>query len=95
MTYRHPIYPLTPEGELRIKPIGRVASTVEEERTGGFLSERCVIELEPGLEPLLDGIEDFSHLLVVFWMSNVREHSVQRRPQGREDVPVTGLLATR
>jgi len=95
MTYRHPIYPLTPDGDVRIKPIGRVRSAVREERTGGFLRCRCAIELEPGLEPLLDGIEEFSHLLVVFWMADVREHAVQRRPQGREDVPVTGILATR
>lgn len=95
MTYRHPIYPLTPDGEVRLRPIGRVRSTVKEERTGGFLRQRCTIELEPGLEPLLDGIEDFSHLLVIFWMAGVQEHSVQRQPQGREDVPVTGILATR
>ena len=95
MTYRHPIYPLSPDGEVRIRPIGRVRSTVREERTGGFVPCRCTIELEPGLEPLLDGIDDFSHLLVVFWMADVREHGVQRRPQGRDDVPVTGMLATR
>ena len=95
MTYRHPIYLLTPEGELHLKPIGHVVSMVNEERTGGFLHCRCTIELETGLEPLLDGIEDFSHLLVVFWMAEVREHGVQRRPQGRDDVPVTGMLATR
>ena len=95
MTYRHPIYSLNPDGELRIRPIGRVRSTVREERTGGFVACRCTIELEPGLESLLDGIEDFSHLLVVFWMTFVREHGVQRRPQGRDDVPVTGMLATR
>jgi tRNA (Thr-GGU) A37 N-methylase len=95
MTYRHPIYPLTPEGEVRIRPIGHVMSMVKEEQTGGFTRCRCTIELDPRLEPLLDGIEDFSHLLVVFWMTFVREHAVQRRPQGRDDVPVTGILATR
>jgi tRNA (Thr-GGU) A37 N-methylase len=95
MTYRHPIYPLTPEGELRIRPVGRVSSAVKEEQTGGFTRRRCTIELESGLEPLLDGIEEFSHLLVVFWMAHVREHAVRRRPQGRDGVPVTGILATR
>lgn len=95
MTYRHPIYPLNADGEVRIRPIGRVRSTIREQRTGGFMPCRCTIELETGLEPLLDGIEDFSHLLVVFWMAEVREHGVQRRPQGRDDVPVTGILATR
>jgi tRNA (Thr-GGU) A37 N-methylase len=78
-----------------MRPIGHVVSTVKEERTGGFTRCRCTIELEPGLEPLLDGIEEFSHLLVVFWMADVREHGVQRRPQGRDAGPVTGILATR
>ena len=95
MTYQHPIYPLSPDGEVSIRPIGHVASSVKEEQTGGFTRCRCTVELEPGLEPLLDGIEGFSHLLVVFWMAEVREHGVQRRPQGRDDVPVTGMLATR
>ncbi len=80
---------------MRIKPIGRVRSPVLAEQTGGMTSVRSQVEVDPSLEPLLEGFDEFSHLWVVFWMAEVREHSVARRPQGREDVPVVGMLASR
>ena len=91
----HPIYPLDSEGNIKIRPIGRVRSPVLREQTGGFTGVRCDIELEPELEPLLLGIDEFSHLIVVYWLSHITEYSEQRRPQGREDVPVVGILASR
>jgi tRNA (Thr-GGU) A37 N-methylase len=90
----HPIYP-TADGIVRMKQLGVVRSEVVEPRTGGLTGVRATVEIDPELAPLLDGFEEFSHVWVLFWMSEVREHSVARRPQGREDVPVVGLLATR
>jgi tRNA (adenine37-N6)-methyltransferase len=90
----HPIYPMT-DGTVRMKPLGVVRSPVNRPQTGGLTKTRATVEIDPGLEPLLDGFDEFSHLWVMFWMTEVREHSVARRPQGRDDVPVLGLLATR
>ncbi len=90
----HPIFPVE-DGMVRIQPIGRVRSPVRSEQTGGLTAVRSEVEVDPALEPLLDGFDEFSHLWVGFWMAEVREHSVARRPQGRDDVPVVGMLASR
>lgn len=91
----HTIYPVS-EGLVRMKPLGVVRSEeVREARTGGLQEVRASIEVDPDLAPLLEGYEDFSHAWVLFWMSEVREHSIARRPQGRDDVPVVGMLASR
>lgn len=78
-----------------MKPIGCVRSPVARQRTGGLRQVRAEIEVAAPLEGLLAGIEDFSHLWVLYWMSEVEESSVARTPQGREDVPVVGMLANR
>lgn len=88
------IYPVE-DGIVRMRPIGTVRSKVRQEQTGGLIAVRAEVAIDPDLEPLLEGVEEFSHLWVLFWMWEVREHSVARRPQGREDVPVVGILAGR
>ena len=45
----------------------------------------------------LDGIEGFSHLLVLYWAHLVRPEGRQFtrvHPMGREDLPLTGIFAT-
>jgi tRNA (Thr-GGU) A37 N-methylase len=91
----HPIYPVGDDGLVRIRPIGRVRSPAREQRTGGFRDLEGELILEPQFEPLLEGLDDFSHLIVVYWLSGIREYSVCRRPQGRDDVPAVGMLASR
>jgi tRNA (Thr-GGU) A37 N-methylase len=68
---------------------------VKQAQTGGFVNVRARVEIDPPLAPLLDGIDDFSHVWILYWMADVKEHSVARRPQGRSDVPITGMLANR
>ena len=91
----HPIYPLDEHGNIKIRPIGYVRSPIHEQQTGGFRETEGEIVLAPEFEPLLLGIEDFSHLVVVFWLNQITAYASQRRPQGRDDVPVTGIIATR
>lgn len=91
----HPIYPLDKEGNIKIRPIGYVRSPVQGQQTGGFTDIESEICLEPDLEPLLHGIDDFSHLVVLYWLYEIDAYTPQRRPQGRDDVPVVGILATR
>ncbi len=91
----HPIYPLDEEGNIKIRPIGYVRSPVRHQHTGGFLEIESQVVLEPQFEPLLQGVEEFSHLLVIYWLSEITAYTQQRRPQGRADVPVVGMLASR
>ncbi len=49
-------------------------------------------------EYYLDGLDEFSHIMVVFWMHLVpRENRPPTRihPRGRTDLPLVGLFATR
>ena len=90
----HPIYPMT-DGLVRMKPMGVVGSAGAEPRTGGLAAVRATIEIDAAFEPLLAGFEEFSHIWALYWLTGVNECSSARRPQGREDVPVVGILATR
>jgi tRNA-Thr(GGU) m(6)t(6)A37 methyltransferase TsaA len=56
------------------------------------------IVLDETLADGLDGIEEFSHVLILFWMHRVPEAEpvrMRRRPQGREDMPELGIFAQR
>ena len=49
-------------------------------------------------EELLDGIEDFSHLLVIYWphlLDPERRRLKKVYPMGRKDMPLKGIFATR
>jgi tRNA-Thr(GGU) m(6)t(6)A37 methyltransferase TsaA len=83
---------------LNIESIGTVKSPVKEgvdEDWGGVVSE---IHIEERYAPGLVGLNGFSHLLVVFFMhkSTFEEGAhLQRRPQGRQDMPLIGIFAQR
>jgi tRNA-Thr(GGU) m(6)t(6)A37 methyltransferase TsaA len=78
--------------------IGVVHNEVKEptdEGWGGVVSE---IVLDETLRDGLDGIEAFSHLVVVYWMHRAAEAEpvrMRRRPQGRQDMPEVGIFAQR
>ena len=43
----------------------------------------------------LDGIEGFSHLLVLFWLHKARPPKLRIHPRGDRRIPMLGFLATR
>ena len=43
----------------------------------------------------LNGIEDYSHVIVVYWMDKEAECHLKHHPQGRTDVPYVGIFACR
>lgn len=49
-------------------------------------------------QELLDGIEEFSHILILYWphlLDPDRRQLKKVHPMGREDLPLTGIFATR
>ena len=55
------------------------------------------IEVYPEVADLLDGIEDFSHLLVLYWAHLVPEEGrslLKVHPIGRKEFPLKGVFAT-
>jgi len=86
-----------PVNQIKFEPIGYVrrASKLEDVRDRSLVSK---IVLRKGLNKALDGIEDFSHIFVVFYMHHVPEKETKAlkvHPRGRMDLPLVGVFATR
>ena len=91
----HPIFPMDSQGNIMIKPIGYVRSPIKEPQTGGLTGIETEIVLGEDVEKCLEGIEDFSHIVVIYWLDRISSYRESCHPQGREDVPLLGMLATR
>jgi tRNA-Thr(GGU) m(6)t(6)A37 methyltransferase TsaA len=86
-----------PRETVSLRPIGVVRTSVREPRPDGWEGLRSDVILKPELTPALDGIEGYSHIIVVFAFDRVPE-SEQRarvRPRGDARIPEQGVLATR
>jgi tRNA-Thr(GGU) m(6)t(6)A37 methyltransferase TsaA len=78
-----------------LRPIGVVRSPVRE--PGTRFGDRVVseIHLHPKWIKALKGLEDFSHIIVLFWLSRVRGVELQTHPRNRKDLPRVGTFSTR
>lgn len=57
----------------------------------------CELHIAPKYSSLLDGIEDFSHLLVLYWPHLIapERRTLQKvHPMGRSEIPKQGIFAT-
>ena len=60
-------------------------------------SSVCELVIFPEWEELLDGLEDFSHILVLYWPHLIepqRRNLKKVHPMGRKDLPRQGVFAT-
>jgi tRNA-Thr(GGU) m(6)t(6)A37 methyltransferase TsaA len=80
-----------------LKPIGYVKTeAVGDEVKDKSRVSQIVLNVE--LVSALDGITGFSHVFVVFWMSQIPEDKrliLKVHPIGRMDMPLLGAFATR
>lgn len=99
--------------EMKLKPVGIVRSKIKEPslvvksrdlnwrgalpdvRKGqGEISQIIIYDDYTGI---LDGIEDFSHVLVIYWAHLTSEEGrslIKVHPMGRKDLPEIGIYAT-
>ncbi|MDP2728586.1 MAG: tRNA (N6-threonylcarbamoyladenosine(37)-N6)-methyltransferase TrmO [Dehalococcoidia bacterium] len=82
---------------ISIRPIGWVRNQVTQLRDdwSQIVSE---IEVEETWVEALEGIEQFSHIVVLFWMHRLeeKERNIKRiHPKDRLDLPLLGVFATR
>jgi tRNA-Thr(GGU) m(6)t(6)A37 methyltransferase TsaA len=78
--------------------IGVVYNEVKEPIDEGWGKIESEIVLDETFADGLDGIETFSHLLILYWMHRAAEAEpvrMRRRPQGRTDMPEVGIFAQR
>jgi tRNA (Thr-GGU) A37 N-methylase len=81
--------------KLRIKPIGVISSPVTEGVDEGWGDVVSEIHLDEPLTPGLGCLEQFSHIMVVFYMHKSSfdlNADLIRRPQGRQDMPMGGYI---
>lgn len=83
---------------LQIQIIGQVKTTVPDaaipRQRRNLVSNIVVL---PRYGEALKGIEDYSHLIVLFWMDKLAERTPPLRihPRGNQEFPLTGVFATR
>jgi len=81
--------------EIKVKIIGYAKNNVKEPRKGSFADEISEIIVDKEFTDALNGIEDYSHVIIVFWMDKVKESVITHRPQGNPNVPIVGIFACR
>ncbi|HKZ50550.1 MAG TPA: tRNA (N6-threonylcarbamoyladenosine(37)-N6)-methyltransferase TrmO [Dehalococcoidia bacterium] len=83
---------------LAVMPVGVVRNGVREPRMSGWEGVTSEILLREELAGALDGIEGFSHIIVLFWLHRVPENDrrlTHIHPLGDPEVPIQGVFATR
>jgi len=83
-----------------LEPIGIVRSGRADAADEDWGAVESVIELAPEFADGLAGLEQWSHVLVVFFMHadpdrEARPAGWRRRPRGRADMPLLGVFAQR
>src|SRR4030043_74377 len=89
---------LIPREPVALKPIGIVRNRVQEPRMEGWEDVPSDIILKKELTGALDGLEGFSHVLVLFYLHRVSDEERARthcHPRGDPRSPLQGVPATR
>jgi len=88
----------TRQESINLAPIGRVINGVEYPSDVKWESVISEVVMAPELVEALDGIDGFSHILIIFYLDKVDEdrHSTMKvHPERKEELPLVGVFATR
>ncbi|HJX13853.1 MAG TPA: tRNA (N6-threonylcarbamoyladenosine(37)-N6)-methyltransferase TrmO [Dehalococcoidales bacterium] len=82
--------------EMTLIPIGFVRNGVKEPVKRRFRDVVSEIVIDSGLTEALDDIEEFSHLIVIFWLHRSRRPAPKKvYPMGNPEHGLMGVFATR
>jgi len=86
--------------DMRLRAIGWVRNELRDlhpPQGTDFSAVESVIELLTEFTPALEGVADYSHLIVIYWMHRVAPGDVTLKvhPRGLGQMPLVGLFATR
>ncbi len=86
-----------PREPVMVRPIGVVRNGVRQSRPDGWSDVRSDIIFRDELSDALDGIDGYSHVIVIFAFDRVpeSERRPRVRPRGDPRIPEQGVLATR
>jgi tRNA-Thr(GGU) m(6)t(6)A37 methyltransferase TsaA len=88
----------TRQERISLMPIGRVTNGIE--YPGDVKWETIVSEvvIAPQLVEALDGVDGFSHIVIIFYLNKVdedRRSLLKVHPERKEELPLVGVFATR
>ena len=84
---------------MTLQPIGVVRSDFKEPISArlDLKKIRASIEINPDLTKALEGLEGFSHIIVLYWLHRAvfDKNNLKTYPMGNQNVPLQGLFAVR
>ena len=83
---------------MKLRAIGRVRNKVKQTVRQGWEKVISDIVVDSSLTEALDGLEGFSHIIVLYWMHRVADLSqppTKVHPRGKQELPLVGLFASR
>ena len=86
--------------DINLKPIGVVKNNVKRRPKRGYNWQEVVSEIvvDSSLTEALDTLEEFSHIIVIYWMHEVdvtTQLPGKIHPRGNKELPLVGRFATR
>jgi tRNA (adenine37-N6)-methyltransferase len=85
--------------QMTLKAIGIVRSDFKKPTSARLDLKKIVaeIEIDPRLNEALDGLEGFSHIIVLYWMhqADTGRDKLKVHPMGRGDIAEQGIFAVR
>ncbi len=84
-----------PDGSIELRPLGTARNSAQKPALAGWKDVVTEIVIDGRYARGLDGIEDYSHVIVVYWLDHENECHLKHHPQGRTDVPFTGIFSCR
>jgi tRNA-Thr(GGU) m(6)t(6)A37 methyltransferase TsaA len=83
---------------MSLKAIGVVSNSIKQPMRHGWQEVVSEIIINSELTQALDGLGDFSHIIVLYWMHQLSERQplpLKVHPMGNRELPLTGRFATR
>jgi tRNA (adenine37-N6)-methyltransferase len=84
--------------EINLTPIGFVRNAVTEPKGEDWQTITSEIIVNEDFKDALSGIDEFSHIIVIFWMhrTSSAERSIMKvHPKRNQNLPLVGVFATR
>jgi tRNA-Thr(GGU) m(6)t(6)A37 methyltransferase TsaA len=84
--------------KINLTPIGFVRNAVTEPKGEDWQTITSEIIVNEDLKEALSGIDEFSHIIVIYWMhrTSPAERSVMKvHPKRNQNLPLVGVFATR
>ena len=83
--------------DMTLKAIGIVRNEIKQPLREGWEKVISDIVIDSSLTEALDGLEEFSHVIVIYWMHHVATGPppIKVHPRARQELPEVGLFASR